>query len=394
MNGKLLRGTPLVLAWGVMGLCTAAAGEGPGRGRGEAGAPVPVRTAVAEKKAMPVEIDTFGTVEANATVTIRPQVTGVITAVRFKDGQMVKKGAPLFSIDERPFRADLERAEAQLKNAQNEFDRQKKLFDAGGTTESVYQQAEASLMTLKAAVKSAALNVEYCTINSPIDGRAGECLVDAGNMVKSGDATLVVINQIRPVQMSFSVPQGNLAEIKRRMAEGVLKVNATIPGQAKPEAGELAFVDNAVDRATGTIRLKAVFDNAAENLWPGQFVTVRMVLKVEPDAVVIPSKAIMNGQRGLYLFAIEGDGSEQNPLVARKREPVTVDREIGEESVITSGNVQPGETVVTDGQLRLVDKSKVTVSQPGAGGRAGPEEGPKNDKPGKTGAKAGGAPHP
>jgi multidrug efflux system membrane fusion protein len=379
--------------------CTAA-GEGPGRGRGDAGAPVPITAAAAVRKPMPVEIGTFGTVEANATVTVKPQITGVIKEVLFKDGQVVTKGGGkdpetgkpieptlLFRIDDRPFKADLDRAKAQLKNAQNEFDRQRDLFKAGGTTESAYQQAEANLATAKAAVEVAALNFEYCTITSPIDGRAGECLVDAGNMVKSGDAALVVIKQLQPIQVSFAVPQQNLAEIKARMAAGRLQVKAFIPGQDQPETGELVFVDNAVDQSTGTIRLKAEFANKAERLWPGQFVTVKVVLRVEPDAVVIPSKAVQNGQRGLYLFVVAGDGTEQSPLVAKKREPVTVDREIGEESVISSGNVQPGETVVTDGQLRLGNDTRVTIKTAENKPEAGKDQPGEKRAPGKGGAK-------
>ncbi|HOX07631.1 MAG TPA: efflux RND transporter periplasmic adaptor subunit [Planctomycetota bacterium] len=389
------------------GAARSPAGEGPGKGRPDAGAPVPVKAAVAEKKAMPVEIGTFGTVEANATVTIKPQVTGVIREVLFRDGQAVTKGGkdsqtgettkptPLFKIDDRPFQAELDRANAQLENAQNEFNRQKELTESGGTTKSAMQQADANLKAAQAAVKSAALNVEYCTINSPIDGRAGACLVDAGNLVKSGDAALVVINQIRPVQVSFSVPQQNLAEIRKRMAEGVLKANASIPGQPAPETetGELTFVDNAVDRTTGTIRLTAVFDNQGERLWPGQFVTVRIVLRSEPDAVVVPSAAVQNGQKGQYVFVIKDDGTAEN-------RPVTVDRELGTESVISRG-LAAGERVVTDGQLRILPGAKVSVvgkdaspEMPKAGGAGKGETGEpaKPAKSAKPGARPGGVP--
>jgi multidrug efflux system membrane fusion protein len=369
------------------------AGEGPGREQ----AAVPVTAAVAAKKAVPFELGTFGNVEANVTVAVKPQVTGVLTAVHFKEGEAVIKEARLFSIDPRPFQAELDRAEAnlardqaQLNNAKAEAKRQADLFATGGVSEGARDQARAAADALEAAVRAdqaavqtARLNKEYCSVTSPIEGRAGACLADAGNMVKAGDAALVVINQVRPIQMSFTVPQQNLAEIRKRLAAGKLEVRTYVPGQAQPETGELTFVDNAVDRATGTVRLKATFANTAERLWPGQFVTVKLVLYVQPDAVVVPSQAVQSGQQGQFVYVVKADGKVESRIV-------TVDRILGDESIVSKG-VQAGEQVVTDGQLRLFPDAKVTIKpEPGAPGPGRP--GPEKTDPPKAGAKSGGAP--
>ena len=382
--------------------CAVSAGRalaGEGRGRGGEQAAVPVTAAVAARKAVPFEIGTFGTVEANVTVAVKPQVTGLITAVHFKEGEAVTKEARLFSIDPRPFQAELDRTEAnlardqaQLNNAKVEAKRQADLFATGGVSEGIRDQAkavadalEAAVRADQAAVQTARLNKEYCSITSPIEGRAGACLADAGNMVKAGDAALVVINQVRPIQLSFTVPQQSLPEVQKRLAAGKLEARAYIPGRdpAKPEVGELTFVDNAVDRATGTVRLKATFANTAERLWPGQFVTVKLVLYVQADAVVVPSQAVQSGQRGQYVYVVKADDTVENRAV-------TVDRIFGDESIISKG-VEAGEQVVTDGQLRLFPDAKVTVKPepraPGPG-RTGPE---KTDPP-KAGARSGGAP--
>jgi len=368
-----------------------------GEGRGREQAAAPVTAAVAVKKAVPFEIGTFGNVEANVTVSVKPQVTGVLTAVHFKEGEAVTKEARLFSIDPRPFQAELDRAEAnlardqaQLNNAKAEAKRQADLFATGGVSEGARDQARAAADALEAAVRAdqaavqtARLNKEYCSITSPIEGRAGACLVDAGNMVKAGDAALVVINQVRPIQVSFTVPQQNLAEIRKRMAAGKLAVRTYVPGQAQPETGELTFVDNAVDRTTGTVRLKATFANTAERLWPGQFVTVKLVLYVQPDAVVVPSQAVQSGQRGQYVFVVKNDDTVEN-------RPVTVDRTLETESIIAKG-IEGGERVVTDGQLRLLPGSKVTI-RPEAGKAEPGQPGREKADPAGTGPKAGGAP--
>jgi len=390
---KRRRGIIWAGAAALAGLALVAAAAG-GERRGADAGPVPVTVATAIRKAVPFEIGTFGAVEANVTVAVKPQVTGVITAVRFKEGEEVKKDALLFSIDPRPFRADLDRAEAallrdkvQLANAEREASRQAELLKSGGVSQGVYDQARTTADALaaaaradEAAVETARLNLEYCSIRSPIDGRAGECLADAGNMVKAGDAALVVINQVRPIQLNFTVPQQNLAELRKRTAAGTLQVRAYVPGQAQPETGELTFVDNAVDRTTGTIRLKATFANAAERLWPGLFVTVKLVLYVQADAVVVPSQAVQSGQQGQFVYVVKADGKVESRIV-------TVDRIFGGESIVSKG-VEAGEQVVTDGQLRLVPDATVTIKpEPGAG-RTGPEK----TNPPKAGAKSGGAP--
>ena len=339
-------------------------------------APVPVRIATVVLKAAPLELRNFGTVETLNTIAIKSLVGGALLSVKFSDGQDIKQGDVLFIIDPQPFQIALNLAEANLardtalyENAQKEALRQSDLLKKGYSAQGAYDQARASadaaaasMRADQAAVDNARLQLSYCTIKAPIDGRAGARLVDAGNLVKANDATLVVINQFSPIYVNFSVPQQNLAAIRKWMAAGKVEVRAVVPGREdKPEVGELVFVDNAIDTTTGTIALKALFENRETKLWPGQFVTVTVTLTVEQDKLVVPSRAVQTGQAGQYVFVIHED------MTAEQR-PVVVERVLNSESVISKG-VEQGETIVTDGQLRLVAGAKVEVlNSPDSGG--------------------------
>jgi membrane fusion protein, multidrug efflux system len=334
--------------------------------------PVPVVTAVAERKDVPVQILAIGTVEPLSTVTVKPQVGGIIDGVHFREGADVRAGDLLFTIDRRPYEAALRQSEsmrardaAQLQNAQAEARRADELVAQGILSHEQHDQARAASEALaasvradEAAIENARLQLEYCTIRSPIDGRTGSLLVHQGNLVKAIDGgPLVVVNRVEPVFVTFAVPEQRLAAIDRAMAAGRLVVEAVLPGgEAAPEHGRLTFLDNAVDRATGTIKLKGTFPNAGRRLWPGQFVNARLTLGVRSGAVVVPAQALQSGQRGTFVFVIKPD------LTAEPR-PVVVAQEVEGQAVVEQG-LAPGERVVTDGQLRLVPGSKVDLKTP------------------------------
>lgn len=338
--------------------------KGPGIGIG-----VPVIMSSAVEKTVPVQLNAIGNVQAYSTVAIRAQVGGELIRVHFNEGQDVKKGDLLFTIDPRPFQAEMKRAEANLTRDKAQVDPARKdllryaeLFKEGLVTQQQYDQIRANAETLEAAVhadqaavENTRLQLAYSSIRSPIDGRTGNLMIHAGNLVKANDTTpLVTINQISPIYVAFSVPQQNLPEIKKYMATGKLEVEAIIPKNEGPFfQGILSFVDNAVDQATGTILLKATFPNKDRALWPGQFVNVVLTLTLQSNAIVVPSQAIQSGQQGQYLFIVKPD------LTVESR-PVTVSRTIDQEAIIEKG-VQPGEKVVTDGQLRLSPGTKVQI---------------------------------
>ncbi len=329
---------------------------------------VPVAVAAVVQKTMPVQVSAIGTVEAYSTVSVKAQAGGELTGVHFKEGQDVKEGDLLFTIDRRPFEVQLRQAEANLardmaqaKNAEVQAQRYADLVKEGVVAREQYDQIQANADALeaavradKAAVENAKLALGYCSIRSPIDGRTGNLLVHQGNVVKANDVALVVINQLTPIYVNFSVPEQSFPEIKKRKAAQALKVEAIIPNEEdRSVQGVLTFVDNTVDRATGTIRLKGTFTNKEKRLWPGQFVDVVLTLTSEPNALVIPSQAVQTGQSGQFVFIVTTD------LTAEPR-PVVVGRTVGGEAVIQKG-LQPGERVVTDGQLRLVPGAKVEV---------------------------------
>jgi multidrug efflux system membrane fusion protein len=331
---------------------------------------MPVTVATAAKKTMPVEIRAIGNVVASATVSVLARVGGALEEVHFREGAEVEKGELLFVIDPRPYEVALKEAEAYLardqallERAEADLKRYAELVKQDFVTKEQYDQARASAASLKAtvradeaAVKDARLQLSYCTIYAPIDGRTGDLLVDAGNLIKANDDhPMVVINQIRPVEVSVAVPEEYLPRIRVSQASGPLKVRALSDREKSGTLaqGRLVFVNNTVDTATGTILLKASFANEDESLWPGQFVNVALTLGEQADAVIIPSNAVQTGQQGPYVFVVKDDHTVES-------RPVVVSRVLGEETVIEKG-VQPGETVVTDGQLRLAPGVRVEI---------------------------------
>jgi multidrug efflux system membrane fusion protein len=350
--------------------------------RGTAQAPaVPVRVAPVERADVPQQIRAIGTVRPYSTVAVKSQVEGQLAEIHFEEGQSVRRGDLLFTIDPRPFEADLRQAQANLSrdkaemdNAEVEAGRTARLFAKGFASKEENDAAQTRVSSLRAAVaadqaavESAKLRLDYCYIHSPLDGRIGEQLVHRGNVVKSNDTTLAVINELRPIYVEFSVPERDLPEIQRRAAAGSLSVTADSAGIA-PQSGRLTFIDNAVDATTGTIRLKARFANPDEVLWPGQFVDVTLQLSVQKGAVVAPAEALQTGQSGQYVFVVQADDTVRD-------RPVEVEKTVGQRAVIASG-LQPGEVVVTDGQLRLAPGMHVQVVPRGGattgGGRATP----------------------
>jgi len=330
---------------------------------------VPVTAATVVQKTVPVQLRAIGNVEAYSTVSVRSQVNGELMGVYFKEGQDVNKGALLFTIDPRPYEAALTEAEAtlakdtaQFENARREVGRFQKLFEEGLISQDQFDQIstnasalEATVNADRAVVENARLRLEYCVIRSPITGRTGNLMVHPGNLIEANDESpMVVINQIQPIYVTFSVPEQHLPEIRKYRSSGTIAVEAfTTEGGDKPEEGMLVFVDNAVDVTTGTIKLKASFDNANRRLWPGQFADVVMTLTTQPDAVVVASQAIQTGASGQYVFVIRDD------LTVESRS-ISVGRTLDGEAVVEKG-LQLGEKVVTDGQLRLVPGAKVDI---------------------------------
>ncbi len=392
---------------------------------------IPVSVSSVITKSVPVQIRANGTVQAIATVTVMSQVDGQISQIHFTEGQDVKQGDLLFTLDQRPFTAALDQAEAnlgrdtaqlqqaeaalaqsiaaekqaeanlardtaQLEYANAQARRYKELIDDGAISKDQYDQVRTSALSMeatiqadqaavanaKAAIRAAQATTEtsraaikadqavvenarvqlgYTLIRSPFDGRTGNLLVHIGSAVKARDTNspLVVINQVHPIYVSFSVPEQSLADIRKYRAEGTIKVDALISGQeGNPVRGELAFVNNTVDPSTGTIQLKATFPNSDNRLWPGQFLNVLLTLTTEPNVVVVPSQAIQTGQQGPYVFVVKPD------LTVEIR-PITPGLALDGETVVQKG-LSPGEQVVTAGQIRLVPGSRVEVKSSAA----------------------------
>ena len=376
--GKLAAGG-IAVALIALGGCSTqpAPGASPAAGRGgRAGGqgPVPVTTATVVTKSMPVEIGVIGSAEPFSTVSIRSQTTGQLTAVNFTEGQEVTKGQLLFSLDRRPLEAAVEQAqanltrdEAQATNAAAMAKRYQDLADRGIAAREQADTSRAALAALnatvaadKAALENAKVQLEYATINAPLTGQTGALMVHEGNLVRANDSTpLVVINQIMPIQVAFSIPEARLAELKRFMARGALRVLASPPNDERPAAvGRITFIDNAVDQATGTIKVKGTFPNADRRLWPGQYVNVTVELTTDRDATVVSSSAVQAGQQGPFVFVVKPDSTVE-------MRNVVVTRNAAAETIIASG-LEPGETVVTDGQLRLVPGSRISVKGQGA----------------------------
>ncbi len=330
--------------------------------------PVPVVVAQAEAMDVPVELRNIGNVEAYATVTIRSQITGQITKIHFKEGQAVKAGDLLFTIDPRPLEgalrqaeADLKRDQAQLVSVRLEFERAKNLLESAigsrddyDKAEAAFHALEATIMSDEAAISRARLQVEFTSLRSPIDGLTGNLMVKEGNIVKAPDDLLVTINQVHPIYITFSVPEHELPAIRQRMKEAPLIVEGEVPGDSgEPPRGELVFIDNAVDMTTGRIKLKAVFSNTNDVLWPGQFLQTKLILRTLNQATIVPDQAIQSSQTGDFVFVVKADSTVQ-------KRPVVIGLSRSGMTVVESG-VRAGETVVTDGQLRLREGSPVTT---------------------------------
>jgi len=326
--------------------------------------PVVVTQAIAQD--FPVELRNIGNVEAYATVTIRSQITGQITKIHFREGQEVKAGDLLFTIDPRPAegalrqaQADLKRDQAQLVSAKLEFEREKKLLDSKIASIDDYDKAEAAfgalqatVMADEAAVSRAQLQVEFTALTSPINGRTGNLMVKEGNIVKAPDDFLVTVNQVHPIYVTFSVPEQELPAIRERMQVSPLSVEVDAPGNSSVTLkGQLTFIDNTVDTTTGRIRLKGTFENTDGLLWPGQFVQTRLTLRTLPRATMVPRQALQSSQSGDFIFVVKQDSKVQKRMV-------TAGPTRGGMMVIEKG-VEPGETIVIDGQLRLVEGSEV-----------------------------------
>jgi multidrug efflux system membrane fusion protein len=343
------------------------------KGGGKGPPAVPVSVATVMQESIPIRLQAIGNVEAYQTVAAKARVDGQIVAVNFKEGQAVKKGELLFRIDPRPYEAALRQAEANAlrdraarDQARSQEKRYQELLQKNFVSKEAYAQfrtnaetAEATAKASQAALENARLNLEYCTILSPLDGYVGKVLLQAGNLVRANDVNpLVVINQVRPIYVNFAVPEQNLPEVRKYQAQSPLAVDVvpTDPSMPRP-SGRLFFIDNAVDPSTGTIRLRAQFANEDAVLWPGQFVNVSMRLYERPDAIVVPSQALQTGPDGQYVYVI-GDDSLAD---VRK---VTVERADGERAIVSG--LKKGERVVTRGQLRLGPKSRVQIAKPAA----------------------------
>lgn len=360
----------LVLALASLALLPACAGKptsGDTINRAERPA-VPVMVGKVTQENVPVTINVIGSGEAYSTVSIKSLVQGQVQRVYFHQGQYVRKGQLLFSIDSAPFEAALAQAEAnlakdkaQLQFAQAQDQRYTDLYKQGIVSRDQFDQfrstaaqTSAAVVADEAAVQTAQIQLSYCTIRSPVDGMTGALQVDVGNLVKVNDVPMVVINQIEPIYVNFSVPQQYLQEIKKEQARKQLHVEAAAPQQTgSPETGVLTFINNAVDASTGTILLKGTFSNPERRLWPGGFVNVTLKLSEQPNAVVAPSPAVQTGEKGHYVYVLG-----PNNTVAYQA--VTVGSAYKGGTVIQQG-LQPGQTVVTDGQMLLYPGAKVAV---------------------------------
>ena len=366
MNSFLIK-TRLFILLAASALLAAGCGDKPKAAEREA---VPVVISTVEQKTVPLQIRAIGNVEALSNVAIKTQISGELTGVHFREGQDVKKGTLLFTIDRRPFEAELSRAEATLAkdqaeaaNAKSMAARAEKLFDEGVMAREQRDQlaaaaesAQATVRADQAAVENSKLSLSYTSIYAPLTGRTGTLLVHAGNLVKENDTSsvLTTINQISPIYVNFALPERYLPELKRFMASGKIRVDAMPPHEDRPLGqGVVTFIDNAVDPTTGTIKVKATFENGDHQLWPGQFVDVVLTLMQQPNAITIPSVAVQTGQQGQYVYVVKSDSTVEN-------RNVNVVRTFGQESIIENG-LQPGERVVTDGQLRLQPGARVEI---------------------------------
>jgi len=348
---------------------------------------IPVTAAIAEARDVPVYMRGLGTVQAYKTVAVKTRVDGQVVKVAFQEGQDVKEGDLLFQIDPRPYQAALDRAvaakqrdEAQLEGAQLDLDRYGKLIGSGFQSRQSYDQQKAQVDSLKAAIvgdqaaiDTAKLNLVYSDIRAPIDGRTGQRLVDLGNLVQtSQNTTLVSITQIKPIFVNFTVPQYANHNLRKSQAQRPLTAYAyNADDTYKLAEGTVTLVDNQIDTATGTLRLKATYENKDEQLWPGEFVSVRLQLSTRKGATTVPQRAVMQGSSGPYGYVVKAD----NTVERRALEVAATQDGI---AVITKG-LSVGEKIVVDGQYRLTDGARVRVDQPTANSV------PAGEQPGKSG---------
>lgn len=337
--------------------------------------PVAVTVAKARVESVPTNLQAIGAVQAVATVTVKTLVGGQLQAVLFKQGDEVRRGQVLFKIDPSPFEAALAQAEANLARdlatdshnrieAGRYADLAKQGIVSAEQNDQMQSAAAASHSVVsadQAAVQQAKLQLSYCTITSPIDGRTGSLLVQAGNTVQPNQTVLVTINQIKPIYVAFSVPEQYLQQLKQLNGEHPLEVHAQAQGNVTDETGHLSFINNAIDTTTGTIQLMATFTNPNERLWPGEYVNTKVTLGVQRDAVVVPSSAVQTGQDNQFIYVVTPQNTVENHTV---KTSTTVNGV----TVITQG-VAAGDTVVVDGQLALFPGAKVAIKPAvGAGG--------------------------
>lgn len=345
---------------------------GAGGRRGGGGGLPPVLVGKAQRKVMPLTLEAIGAVEPIRTAALRSQVTGVLLKLHFQEGQDVKQGDLLFEIDSRPFQnavrsteADLERLQVQLGTAQAQVARYRSLNEQSMVSKEQFQAIsdseralQAQIASSKAANANAKLQLEYCSIRAPLSGRTGNVGAHEGDLVRASDAavSLVTIHQLSPIYVTFGVPQQNLATISRYRSEGAIAVTAAPSGKEEAtDKGQLTFIDNAVEATTGTIKLKATFPNDALRLWPGQFASIRITL-AEPEMLTVPTIAVQNDQKGQHVFVVTANQT------AELRD-VVVERSFGGDSVIAKG-LSVGETIITDGHLRVLPGRPVDVKSP------------------------------
>ncbi len=359
-----------VLLLGPLALPACTKSQAAAEGQRPAAPPVPVMVAVAVQEDVPVLIRAIARVEPYRTVTVRAQVAAQVSAIHFQEGDDVKAGDLLFSLDARPYEAALRQAEGMLakdtalaNDAELDAQYQTDLHNRGVATQREYETALAAAASLagqvqadQATVANARLQVEYCSIKAPFDARTGSRLVNVGAVLKANETDLVVVNQLSPIYVTFSVPERHLADIQKYRAAGTLAVETQIPQSSEPpEHGELTFLDNRVDTTTGMILLKGTFVNADRRLWPGQFVSVALALTTRAGAVLVPTQAVQTGQTGQFVYVVKADRSVE-------LRPVTTGPALDGRIVIEQG-VAAGETVVTNGQLRLVPGAKVEIKE-------------------------------
>lgn len=363
----------MIIPLGTMGLLVLAACSDKAAGGPKGPEAVPVRAATVVQRDVPVRLRAVGHVESVRSVEVKSRVTGTLDRLHIREGQAVAKNALLFEIDPRPYRAALAEAEARLErdralarkaaeDVRRYADLVKKEYITREQYDAIVAGAESLDATVKAeeaAVESARLDLEYCTLRSPMAGRAGDLPVKEGNLVRANDQTLVVLNQTRPVFVSFALPERDLARVREAMAAGSVPVDVHPPEGGPPLPGRLEFLDNAVAPATGTLAMKALLPNGDERLWPGQFVTVSLTLSTLAGAAVVPAEAVQAGQQGTYVYVVKADQTvEVRPVKTG---------EAMDGLVVLEEGLAPGETVVTDGHLRLAPGSKVTLLEEQAG---------------------------